>query len=184
MCRSTTWPLTGHTWNMKFPYVEIAECLEVWRRPRRPTCVGGCHTIYLLSELRGVLFDIIARILRRVGLQTQPFGSEACFSQRWFVRLHRARFGAGLTNPCPRQRSSQKLPLRRVERYVAARHSHRIRNQAGASHRRHYSALFSWSTYQPINLSLFVGECLGDDALTDSPWKIARPKLVFFTDPA
>jgi len=31
-------------------------------RPRRPPCVGEVHTIYLLSETRGALFDIIGGI--------------------------------------------------------------------------------------------------------------------------
>ena len=42
-----------------------------------PRFAGGCLTIHLLSEMRGILFDIITRFLRREGLQTQPFGSKA-----------------------------------------------------------------------------------------------------------
>ena len=77
---------------------------------------GGCNTIHLLSEMRGVLFDTGARFLRRIGLQTQPFGSGVRPMQRCLVRLNRARLGAGQTNPRPRHCSSQKLPMRGVER--------------------------------------------------------------------
>jgi hypothetical protein len=68
--------------------------------------------IYHLSEMREAFVDTMARFFcEEKGLQAQPFRSEACPLQGWFVRIRQARLGAGQTNPRPRQCSSEKLSV-------------------------------------------------------------------------
>lgn len=72
---------------------------------------------------------------------------------RLYVEYHH-RIAAAIERCVPIQQvmSCDEFACRppRPRAHAATRHSYRIRNQTRASHRRHYSALFSWPSTQPF----------------------------------